>query len=77
MNLDNLIFNPGNVGALDLTTGTRHPELVVCRCGTIGLDQDEHPERVGYEHVSACTCGIPICDDCWEVEQACPHNTNP
>jgi hypothetical protein len=79
-----ILFQPDHCGGYRPSTGERFPSLSECLCGAIGVDPDrlnlqerkEIAERVGVpvhhlEAVRACTCGRPICDECWV--DVCPH----
>lgn len=83
-NLRHLIFAPDRCSATHPGVHQRL-NVVQCECDTIGVDHDAVDEEARaalaeqiecdvseLEHVSACTCGQPICDDCWA--DACPHN---
>lgn len=74
------LMNPDRIGAVCHATGLHALALVECECGARGLNIDDERERAAEAErlelddlvaVSACTCGQPVCNECWQG--SCPH----
>ncbi len=80
-----LTWNPDNCGARNHGANLTYHKISRCECGRTGYahgedhSTEDEPDRdapdgadeTDGEDIEACTCGRPVCDDCYQGE--CPH----